>query len=393
MAERAVVIAGGGIGGLTAGLCFAQAGYAVRLAEQAREFSEVGAGIQLSANATKVLFALGLEEPLRAVSFLPQRTELRHWRSGRTLSETPLGAVAETAYGAPYLHVHRADLIALLVSAARETPDLELLPGFRVEGFEQGEDHVAVQLGSTTTRADLLLGADGIHSRVRECLFGAAAPRFTGNVAWRALVPADRLPNGLVAPVTSAWWGPGKHFVHYYVRGGELINCVCVVEQQGWETESWTEPGDREDLLQAFSGWHESLQQLMQAMDPETCYRWALHDRAPLERWGVGRVTLLGDACHPTLPFMAQGGAMAIEDAAVLLRSLEHEHAVEPALRRYERVRRPRTSRIQAGSRRNARIFHLRGLKAWARNLAVRRAAAGAMDWLYRYDPLTAPLD
>ena len=201
-------------------------------------------------------------------------------------------------------------------------------------------------------------------------------------------MPADQLPDGLVHPVAGVWWGPGKHFVHYYVRRGELVNCVCVVEKDGWEVESWTERGDLAELRNDFSGWHETIGTLIDNMDPNACFRWALFDRPPMTRWSDGRVTLLGDACHPTLPFMAQGAALAIEDAAVLARCLRAEPAEADALLRYEALRKKRTAGIQLGSRRNARVFHLRGFKAWARNRAASKAGAGVTDRLYRYNAL-----
>jgi salicylate hydroxylase len=247
---------------------------------------------------------------------------------------------------------------------------------------------VTVRTEAGTFTGAALIGADGIHSIIRDGLFGPESPTFTGNVAWRGLVPADRLPEGLVNPVAGVWWGPGKHFVHYFLRGGELVNCVCVVEKEGWEIESWTEHGDHAELKRDFTGWHPTIQTLIDNMDPDACFKWALFDRPPMLAWSTGRVTLLGDACHPTLPFMAQGAAMAIEDAAVLSRSLAKAETVAEGLARYESLRKARTAGVQKGSRRNARVFHMRGFKAWARNRAASRARAGVMDALYRYNAL-----
>lgn len=392
-ASRKVLISGGGIGGLTAALSFASLGMEVDLLEQAATFSEVGAGIQLSPNCSRVLHSLGLAEAIRAVAFLPEGIEMRHWRTGRLINSTPLGQTVLDAYGAPYYHIHRADLMHVLLSAAAAEPLVRLHPGTRVESLEQDLQSVSVETTQGTFGGDLLVGADGIHSLVRASLFGDRAPSFTGNVAWRALVPAAALPAGLVRPVAAAWWGPHKHFVHYYVRGGALVNCVCVVEKRGWEVESWTERGDHRELAADFTGWHETIGALIAAMDPETCFKWALFDRPPMSRWGRGRVTLLGDACHPTLPFMAQGAAMAIEDAAVLARCVASGNVVPADLERYERLRRERTARIQQGSRRNARVFHLTGIPALLRNRAAGRAGAGVTDWLYRYDALKAVPD
>ncbi len=390
MSERTALIVGGGIGGLTAALCCARQGVSASVFEQASEFGEVGAGIQLSPNCTRVLHDLGLVSELSAVGFLPRGVEMRDWKSGRMLSFNPLGDAALEQFGFPYYHVHRADLLQVLVTAAQANPRIALHTDARVERILPRTNGAAVEIGGVTHEGDLLVGADGIHSVVRTALFGAEAPTFTGNVAWRGLVPADRLPPGLVRPMATAWWGPNKHFVHYYVRRGELVNCVCVVEKQGWEVESWTERGDRAELKADFAGWHDTIQQLIDHMDPDACFKWALFDRPPMARWGEGCVTLLGDACHPTLPFMAQGAAMAIEDGAVLARCVSQAGDLSTSLARYESLRRARTARVQAGSRRNAKIFHLAGFKAWLRNRAVGRASGGAMRALYDYDALKA---
>lgn len=385
-----VLIAGGGIGGLTAALECARQGFTVDVFEQTAEFADVGAGIQLSPNPSRVLLSLGLGEALEAVAFLPEGTEFRHWRSGRLISFNPLGDTALAQFGAPYYHIHRADLTNVLAAAAAAEPAITLHTNARATGFSQTADGVVLELADGSHEGAVLVGADGIHSAVRSGLFGAQSPTFTGNVAWRGLVPASRLPAGLINPVAGVWWGPGKHFVHYYVRGGELVNCVCVVEKEGWEVESWTERGELAELQADFSGWHGTIDALISGMDPEACFKWALFDRPPMSRWSEGCVTLLGDACHPTLPFMAQGAAMAIEDAAVLARCLSGAGTVAERLQRYESLRLARTAGIQLGSRRNAKVFHMRGIKAWARNLAASRARSGVMSKLYSYNALEA---
>ena len=207
-----------------------------------------------------------------------------------------------------------------------------------------------------------------------------------------ACFSADRspAPTDLIRPVATAWWGPGKHFVHYYVRRGELVNCVGVVEKTGWEVESWTERGDHDEFAADFAGWHDDVRGLIDNADRNSLYKWALHDREPMPQWGEGRVTLLGDACHPMLPFMAQGAAMAIEDAAVLAVCLACDQDVAAALQRYEGLRLDRTARAQNGSRRNATLFHLAGFRAWLRNRVTRRVAARTTDGLYRYNALEA---
>ena len=387
-----VLIVGGGIGGLTAALCLARAGSHVRLFEQASDFGEIGAGIQLSPNCTRVLHHLGLAPALARIAFLPEGTEMRHWRSGELISSNALGAQAIERWGFPYYHVHRADLLRVLVDAARAEPAIELNTSARASGFSDREDRIVLDVNGDAIGGDALVGADGIHSVVRTQLFGPERPTFTGCVAWRALVPVERLPKGLVRPVTSVWWGPHKHFVHYYVRAGALVNCVCVVEKTGWEVEAWNVLGEHAELARDFHGWHSTVATLIDSVDRDACFKWALFDRPPMSSWSRGRATLLGDACHPTLPFMAQGAAMAIEDGAVLAASLADGADVAASLARYEQQRRARTARIQSGSRRNARVFHLSGIRAWLRNRALRAAPGSAMpyDELYRYDALTA---
>ena len=385
-----VLIAGGGVGGLTAALCLAVRDMHVEVFEQAEEFAEIGAGIQLSPNCSRVLHYLGLEDGLREVAFLPEGTQFRHWRTGRVIAENPLGDAVVKRYGAPYYHIHRGDLLRLLLERITQFPNITLHTGARVGGVATEETSVLLNAGGREVGGDVLIGADGIHSSVRGELWGEERPQFTGNVAWRAMVPAERLPAGRIRPMASVWWGPGKHFVHYFVRGGQYVNCVCVVEKTGWQTESWTEPGARGELAADFAGWHEDLQLLIQNANADSLFKWALFDRPPMDAWGQGCISLLGDACHPTLPFMAQGAAMAIEDAAVLAACLDTEADAASALKRYEGLRRARTAGIQRGSRRNARVFHLSGVAAWLRNRAARAAGEQALERLFAYDALQA---
>lgn len=382
------LIAGGGVGGLTAALCLARQGLDVTVLEQSQTLTKTGAGIQLSPNCSRVLHALGLEDALKISAFLPEGTQFRHWRTAKVISDNTLGEVAFERYGAPYYHVHRGDLLRILAQAVNNTPQISMITGERVESFQTDSTSVEVTTSKATHAARLLIGADGIHSQVRAQLWGAQEARFTGNIAWRALVPAERLPKGMIRPMSTVWWGPGKHFVHYYVRGGDLVNCVCVVEKSGWETESWTEPGEVAELRRDFAGWHGDIQTLIDNADHDSFYKWALFDREPMQRWGSGPVTLLGDACHPTLPFMAQGAAMAIEDGAVLANCLVRNDDVGQALKDYENLRRTRTAGIQNGSRRNAKVFHLSGIKAWLRNRAAAGAGGRVTDTLFRYNAL-----
>ncbi|HJL60402.1 MAG TPA: FAD-dependent monooxygenase [Pseudomonadales bacterium] len=363
-----ILIAGGGIGGITAALCLAKKGISVDVFEQSSEFGEVGAGLQLSPNCTRVLHYLGLENGLRSLAFIPTRAEVRHWKTGKLLDAMLLD---DSRGDLPYYHMHRADLMSVLLEAASQHSLIQLHADSRVETIEELADQIQIMAGSASFSGDALVGADGIHSVVRTALFGEQDTDFTGNVAWRAVLKADSIPAGVVPPVASVWWGPGGHFVHYYVRSGELINCVGVVEKEGWEVESWTRHGDLSELKQEFAGWHQNIQLLIDNIDPDDCFKWALFDRSPMRTWSRDRMTLLGDACHPTLPYMAQGAAMAIEDAAVLAICVEKEDGIDRAFSVYETIRRDRTAMIQNGSRRNSKIFHLKGLSAWFRNRAL----------------------
>ncbi len=358
----------------------------MRVFEQSPEFGDVGAGIQLSPNSTRILHRVGMADALQAVAFLPAGGEIRDWSTGDTIFKSPLGETARRRYGYPYYHIHRADLVGALAQAAASEPRIALHTSAAVGEIEQRGGGVSVSAGASRYQGRALIGADGIHSTVRSFLFGPEAPAFTGTVAWRSLVPSARLPEGFVRPVSTNWWGPGGHFVHYYVRRGGMVNCVCVVEKQGWERESWIERGDRDELRHDFAGWHDGVQRLIDAMDPDACFKWALFDRPPMPRWTEGRVTLLGDACHPTLPFMAQGAAMAIEDGAVLAECLAAGDDIPASLLRYEGLRRARTAQIQIGSRRNAELFHMRGAEAAERNRTVAASRSRTLEWLYSYD-------
>jgi len=382
-----VAIIGGGIGGLTAALSLFEAGFDVHVYEQAHELSEVGAGIQVSPNASRVLHRLGLAGELELMGVRPLAFHQRRWDDGRTLLRTPLADVVVEAFGFPHYQMHRSDLLAALLHAL---PPDRVHVGHRLIGLaDDGERVSAAFENRTEIDADVLVGADGIHSAVREALFGAASPDFTGCAAYRGLIPAERLRTLRIPVEAQIWMGPGKHFVHYYVQQKQLLNFVAVFEQEAWTRESWTDRGDIADALAAFDGWHPQLHAILESAD-ET-FVWALFDRTPLERWSVGRVTLLGDACHPMLPFMAQGAAQAMEDAAALTTCLRADSDVADALRRYETVRLPRSSRIQALSARNKLRFHLDdGLEQAARDTEMESSTTDwsiqAVAWIYGYD-------
>lgn len=351
------LIAGGGIGGLTVALCLRHFGWTVEVLEQAYGLGDIGAGIQISPNAMKVFEALGLGDVLTARGFRPEAIELRMGKSGKRLIRAPLDSVAHKRWGASYLHVHRADLVSILGAALSQKAPETIRFGARIDRYEQDESGVKVQLKSgDCLEGDILIGADGIHSVVRAQMLGPDTPLFTGNVAWRAVVPVERLGNEVPDPVVCAWFGKGRHAVTYLLRGGEFANLVAVVERDNWTSESWTQAGGREEALEDFKGWHPYVTRMLG--EAEKLYRWALFDRAPLKSWSEGRVVILGDAAHPMLPFMAQGAAMAIEDAWALAACLDKTNTVSAAFAAYQGLRYQRATRIQAGSRANAKMFH-----------------------------------
>lgn len=377
--RASVGIVGGGIGGMTAALSLLQAGFDVHVYEQASRLTEVGAGVQVSPNASRVLHGLGLAGELAGTGVKPMAWHQRRWDDGRTLLRTPLAAALEAEFGFPHYQIHRADLLAALAGAF---PAERVHLGRRLVGLADLGDRVQAWMADGERVAvDVLVGADGIHSVVRGELFGPERPRFTGCIAYRGLVPAERLRDLGLEVTAQVWMGPGRHFVHYFVSGRRLVNFVAVAEQATWTRESWTDRGDLDQARAAFEGWHPQVRALLGAVD-ET-FVWALLDRAPLRRWSVGRTTLLGDACHAMLPFMAQGAAQAIEDGATLAACLAGAGAdITGALRRYERLRIPRTSRLQAMSAGNRTRFHLPdGPEQRERDAEM---ASGATDWSFK---------
>jgi len=382
-----IAIIGGGIGGLSAALQLVKAGFDVHVYEQAAAIGEIGAGIQISPNASRLLVRLGLKPAMDKVGVRPLAVHQRRWDDGRTLQRAPLGPEVEAAFGAPYYHFHRGDLAELLGTAV---PAERLHVRHKlVDLIQKGERVVARFENGASVEADLLIGADGIHSRMRHLLFGPEEPRFTGCVAWRGLVPGERLKHHNIEVVSHSWMGPEGHVVHYWVASGRLMNVVCVVEHGTWTKESWTDKGEVAEVLERYEGWHPIVRGLIGAF-PET-FIWALHDRLPLPRWSDGRVTLLGDACHPMLPMMAQGAAQSIEDGAALAASLTTTPGdVTGALVRYEEVRKPRATRLQEASAANRKRFHLPdGPEQQKRDEALATSgdrSIANIGWLYRHD-------
>ncbi|MBR28012.1 MAG: hypothetical protein CML46_13850 [Rhodobacteraceae bacterium] len=391
-----LALAGAGIGGLAMATAMGRAGHGATVIERAPALGEVGAGLQLSPNAMRALEFLGVAEAVQAVASRPEAVVLRLHRSGRQVYRLALGRAAETRWGAPYLHIHRADLLAILERAAREA-GAEIRTGIHVERAGDIRGGAALHTDAGRIEADLAIGADGVRSVVREALTNRGRPRYSGFVAWRGTVPADRLPAGLLAPRATVWMGPRRHLVTYPLREGRLLNFVAIEEREAWTAEGWSAPGDPDALRASFHGWHEEVGQLFAAVD--RTFQWGLFRHAPLGRWSEGRVAVTGDAAHPTLPFLAQGAALALEDAVVLARALQ-SHELTSGLTAWEAARKPRATWLQAAAARTGKRFHSR----WAPEQMVKATALGLFskllpdraqginDAVYAYDPGRAPL-
>jgi salicylate hydroxylase len=389
MRKLRAAIAGAGLGGLYAAVALARAGAEVTVVERAEELGEAGAGIQVSPNGARALARIGVLAAVEKTAFQPEAAEMRFGLTGALVMRLPLGAAAEARWGAPYLQAHRADLLGVLEKAARKA-GVTIRLGETVTGVTQDDDAAALTLASgETVGADVALAADGVRSIIREQVFGPAAPRFTGQVAWRGTVEASRLPKGLVKPTATVWVGAGRHVVTYYLRRGHLVNFVAVEERKAWADEDWWQEGDPEEMRRAFPDWDDGVTTVLGAA--QSCMLWGLFDRAPPPRWSRNRIALLGDAAHPMLPFMAQGAVQAFEDGAALARLLPGADDVPAALRAYEAERRKRATRVQEGAKLNATLFHARGpvlqtLMYGPLALGSRLAPEFAMsrlDWLY----------
>jgi salicylate hydroxylase len=379
-----VAVVGGGIGGLTLAIALRRRGAAVTVYEQAPELREIGAGVALSANATRHLHRLGLGDALEAASVQPSALVFRRWSDGAVIAAHQMGARYREAFGAPYYGVHRAALQRVF-AAALEPGVVE--HGCRCVGV--GGDGGAARIELADGRgveADVVVGADGVHSAVRRHVAGERAAVFSGTVGYRGLVPVERLPS-LPDPTPLQFWaGPRAHLLHYSIEGGRVVNYLAVVRQAEWTSETWNEPCAVADALAAFEGWHDAVTEMVGAV-PEGS-RWALHDHAPLERWSAGRVVLIGDAAHAMLPHQGQGANQTIEDAIALAEVLATADAddIPAALARYEALRAPRTRRVQRWSRLVADWMHLPDGPAAARRDARMADAPADLAWIHNYD-------
>src|SRR5215831_2575543 len=392
---RHVIVAGAGLAGLTAASALARVGIRVTVFEQRGKLEEAGAGLQLSPNASRILIALGMRDQLLPVATVPQGIRVLAGGSGREIVRIPLGDEAERRYGAPYWSMHRGDLQSVLVDAAKREIDVALKLGVRIEDFAAHSKGVSVvgQSGMQVVdeRGIALIGADGIWSSVADRLRPQQPPSFRHRTAWRALVPAETVPEEFRAPLVQLWLGQDAHLVHYPVKAGRLINIVGIVHDE-WQETGWSAAGDRAEILRHFARWAWSEKARALVAIPDRWLKWALYDRGAPFRGGKLPVTIIGDAAHPMLPFLAQGAGMAIEDAAVLADMLgKYRDDPADALRAYEGARWHRTFRAQQFSRRQGRIYGLSGPEAFVRNLAMRAMGGEKLraryDWLYSWRP------
>jgi 2-polyprenyl-6-methoxyphenol hydroxylase-like FAD-dependent oxidoreductase len=383
--KRPVLIAGGGIGGLSASIALARTGIKTSVLERSAFTEESGAGIQLGPNATRLLRDMGVLDAIEPVAFKPEAIWQFDGLSGKRLAIVPLGDIPEQRYGAPYITLHRADLHTGLHSVAKDLAPVELHSSYEIAAVEvHGESVAAQSVSGESLEGSSLIGADGLWSAVRKTV-APADLRFAGATASRGLLPTKDLPSPFSEPVVGLWLGPRSHLVHYPVRAGEVLNVVAVTDGGG-EVQGWNQSGDAAALLSGFARWCKESKSLLERV--EAWRRWSLYRLPQLNRWSVGAATLLGDAAHPVLPFLAQGAALAIEDAVTLASSLAALPDDAPtAFRQYEALRRPRTTRVQRQSRRFGYFYHLSGLARLARNFALEHRdtenALDQFDWLY----------
>ena len=388
-----IAIVGGGIGGLTAALALSQSSHEVTVFERSAGIREIGAGVLISPNAGRLLHSLGLGAAYSEISVIPHRVVLRRWEDDSIIRATDIDESFLSQHQVPLANIARNELVEILGDGVFDCANVELKFSTHVVAVEPGELSSVVLFSDGASQSfDIVIGADGIHSIVRPCVGGIDKPRFSGSAAYRALVPRSAVED-LPIEVTNRM-GPDRHVVSYFIgRNRSHLNLVCISPEDSWKSESWTEQGTMEDLYSRFEGWSPEFLSLLGRVE-EPVFRWALYDREPLEQWGLGTTTLLGDACHPMLPFMAQGSCQAIEDAVVLARCLSDVSTSDAsnALRRYEDVRQGRTAQVQTSSFMNRDLFHMvDGQEQKDRDMffSISPPGMSVLDWVYEYDALT----
>ncbi|MDE2655253.1 MAG: NAD(P)-binding protein [Gammaproteobacteria bacterium] len=389
MSKQPVMLIGAGIGGLTCALALQRAGIAVKVYEQAPELGEVGAGLTLSPNGSKALMGLGLENELAELADPPSYQAVHHYQTGQVLVRRERGDLTTRQYGAPYYQIHRADLHDMLGNAVRANDPECIVLGHEFERFTQDANGVTAWFANGSSASGrVLVGCDGVKSPVRSQMHEQEAPKFTGYVAWRGLAPADKVPAEAVDPPSGTYIGPGHLFVRYLIRGGETVNYVAFVERDDWQVESWSQRSTVKEVLDEFSEFHGLVRAIIEATPPELCYKWGLFSRRPLESWSLGRVALLGDAAHPTLPFMGMGAVMAIEDGVVLARCMADSGSVSEAFRRYEAARVERTTLVMLESGEIIHRFFAPDTERFAERNTRNEESLG----LFRYDAWQVPV-
>ena len=388
-----IAIVGGGIGGLTAALALSQNSHDITVFERSAGIREIGAGVLISPNAGRLLHSLGLGAAYSEISVIPHRVVLRRWEDDSIIRATDIDESFLSQHQVPLANIARNELVEILGDGVSDRANVELKFSTHVVAVEPGELSSVVLFSDGASQSfDIVIGADGIHSIVRPCVGGIDKPRFSRSAAYRALVPRSAVED-LPIEVTNRM-GPDRHVVSYFIgRNRSHLNLVCISPEDSWKSESWTEQGTMEDLYSRFEGWSPEFLSLLGRVE-EPVFRWALYDREPLEQWGLGTTTLLGDACHPMLPFMAQGSCQAIEDAVVLARCLSDVSTSDAsnALRRYEDVRQSRTAQVQTSSFMNRDLFHMvDGQEQKDRDMffSISPPGMSVLDWVYEYDALT----
>lgn len=382
------LVVGAGIGGLACALALQRAGMKVRVFEQAAQLGEVGAGLSISPNGALGLKALGVFDEFRELAYAPDYQCIRHFKTARVLATATRGERLEEEYGERYYTIHRGDLHRVLADAVRSRDPDAIVPAHRFVDLEQDGEGVTVRFENGHRHTgDFLIGADGVRSRVRSTLFGAEEVRFTGYIAWRGLVPIERVPVEALDPPSQIFIGPGHLINRYPVSGGRLLNFVAFAERSGWEEEGWSIPAEVAELRAEFAGWHPWVTRLIEAVPPENLFKWALCARSPLMRWVRGKAAVLGDAAHPLLPYLGQGAVMAIEDAVVLGRAFHDAEDLSQALARYEAARVGRARFVVERSSLQVPRFHSDRPDDFQQTVPVDEGLG-----LFAYDPAQVPI-